>query len=317
MPMPVAAESAKSAEPAKRVAALMRAWSLEATHPTADEIAGLAGTVPAGTRIYVSAVPGHPYQRNVETARWIRTGGFEPVPHLAVRNHDRASLKDFLQRLAGEADVRRVLVIAGDRDQPAGPYGSALDVIVDGILTEHGIAEVGIAGYPDGHPRILPDVLERALADKIPAAQLQGLGVHIVTQFCFEPERIVAWLRRLRAGGVAVPVRIGMAGPASITALLRYARRCGVAASMRILARQADAVHRLMGDTTPDIILRSLAEASGAPGGSTIGEVAPHFFSFGGLAATVRFANAVAAGRVDLGSSATGFRVLLPRGDAA
>ena len=128
--------------------------------------------------------------------------------------------------------MRRLLVIGGDVDA-AGPYPDALSVIQKGHLREAGIEEIGIGAYPEGHPRIPAGRLEAALDEKIAAATAQGLGVHIVSQFSFSPERILAWLRQLRACGIDQPVKVGMAGPTSVPALLRYAQRCGVAASLR------------------------------------------------------------------------------------
>ena len=166
--------------------------------------------------------------------------GFEPVPHLAVRAFaDVTEIDRFLARLAAEAGVRQVLVIAGDRDPPAGSLRGALDVIDSGLLQRHGIREVGIAGYPEGHPRIPGHELDRALADKIAAAETTGLALHIVTQFCFDADAIIGWIRRLRDFGHDTPVRIGLAGPTSLPTLMRYAGRCGVAASLQGLARHA------------------------------------------------------------------------------
>ena len=158
----------------------------------------------------------------------LRRAGLEPVVHIAARRlSDAESLDDLLKRLNGEAGVRRLLVIGGDVDK-AGPFADALAVIQKGRLAERGMTEIGIGAYPEGHPHIPPGRLEASLDEKIAAAAAQGLAVHIVSQFSFSPERIVAWLRQLRACGIGRPVKIGMAGPTSVTALVRFARRCGV-----------------------------------------------------------------------------------------
>ena len=233
----------------------------------------------------------------IEPARRLRAAGFEPVPHIAVRHTPTAdALDELIARLAAEAGVRRILVIAGDRDRPAGPFGSTIELIESGLLQRHGIAEIGVAGYPDGHPRLSADALDRALAAKVEAAGQTGLRLHIVTQFCFDAEPILRWLARLRDTGIEHPVRIGLAGPTTLTTLLRYARRCGVSASAQGLTRHAGLLKHLVGTTAPDGIIRTLAEA--APG--RIGEVALHFFSFGGAAATARWAQAAADGRITL-----------------
>src|SRR5207302_9456446 len=108
-------------DPVGAIAEFTRGFSLEATRPSAEEVAALAEIAPAGRRVYVSAVPTRPAQDILDAALRLRAAGFEPVPHLAVRNFAGArALDDFLARVTGEAGVGRVLVIAGDRDQPAG-----------------------------------------------------------------------------------------------------------------------------------------------------------------------------------------------------
>jgi methylenetetrahydrofolate reductase (NADPH) len=301
---------ADRADPIAAIAGFVRGFSLEATRPSADEVAALAGIVPAGTRVYVTAVPRRPAGEAIEAAIRLHGAGFEPVPHLAVRNFATAGeLDEFLARMSGEAAVRRLLVIAGDRDQPAGDFHSSVEVIDSGALQRHGIVEIGIAGYPDGHPRIPQLDLDRALADKLRAAETTGTAVHVVTQFCFDAQAIVAWLVRLRDFGIEHPVRIGLAGPTNLATLLRYAQRCGVRASAQGLARQAGLVRQLFAMSAPDALVRALAQASAE---RHLGEIVPHFFSFGGLAPTARWAEAVAQGRIAL-EGGEGFRVEPPR----
>jgi methylenetetrahydrofolate reductase (NADPH) len=292
--------------PIEAIAEFARGFSLEATRPSATEVAELADIAPAGTRIYVSAVPTRSPFEAIEAAVLLHKAGFEPVPHLAVRNFASTDeLDTFLARATGEAGVRRVLVIAGDRDRPAGPYRSAIEVIDGGALRRHGITEVGIAGYPDGHPRISQQDLDRALADKINAAETTGMAVHVVTQFSFDAAATVKWITRLRDFGIEHRVRVGLAGPTSLSTLLRYAQRCGVRASAQGLARQAGLVRQLFAMSTPDALVRALALTQ-------LGQIKPHYFSFGGLARTARWAHAVAASRIAI-EAGDGFRVEPPR----
>ena len=115
------------------------------------------------------------------------------------------------------------------------------------------------------------------------------MRVHIVSQFSFSPEHILDWLRQLRACGISKPVKVGMAGPTSVPALFRYAKRCGVAASLRGLASGAAA--SLVGHVGPDRIIAALCAAEG------LGDAAPHYFSFGGAVETARYACEAAHGR--------------------
>jgi methylenetetrahydrofolate reductase (NADPH) len=259
-----------------------RTFSIEATRPNASEIAALAELMPGGTPVYFSAVPTITPQELIAAAALLRKSGLEPVVHIAARRIRAATdLQNLLAGLRGEADVRRLLVIGGDVDI-AGPYPDALAVIQKGRLRETGIEEIGIGAYPEGHSRIPAGRLEAALDEKIAAAAAHGLGVHIVSQFSFSPESILGWLKKLRACGITKPVKVGMAGPTSMPALLRYARRCGVNASLRGLMSGAAA--GLIGNVGPDRIVEKLALAS------DLGDAAPHYFSFGGAVETARYA---------------------------
>jgi len=276
----------------QRITALLQGFSVEATRPTDADIAALHG-MPSGTRIYISAVPGRAAEEIIDAAIRLRAAGFDPVPHVAVRNfQSTGALDEFLARLNGEANVQRLLAIAGDRDAH-GPFRSAIDAIDSGSFRRRGMRAIGIAGYPQGHPRISDEVLMRAMSEKIAAAEATGLAVDIVTQFCFDARAIVDYAAKLRAVGLEQPIRVGLAGPANIGTLLRYASRCGVRASAQALVRRAGLIRGAFSQASPDEIIRALADA--APEGVSV-----HFFSFGGLAATARWTRAVANGNVSL-----------------
>jgi methylenetetrahydrofolate reductase (NADPH) len=286
-----------------RIAGFMQNFAVEATRPSDADIAALA-VLPRGTRVYISAVPHRPAEESISAAIRLRAAGLEPVPHVAVRNFASVeALDDFLARLNGEAEVRRALVIAGDRGEH-GPFRCAADAIDSGLFRRRGFRTLGIAGYPEGHPKIGNDALFKALAEKIAAAEATGLAIEIVTQFCFDARAILDYVARLRAFGFEQPLRIGLVGPTSLAALLRYAARCGVRASAQALARRSGMLRQMFALTVPDDLIRALAEA--APS-----RVSAHFFSFGGLPATARWAQAVADGRIAL-QGAGGFTVAPP-----
>jgi methylenetetrahydrofolate reductase (NADPH) len=292
---------------ARDVIGFVGATSFETTRLLAADLAALKDL--RGASIYVSAIPGRPAEEQIAVAAALRAHGVEPIPHIAVREFASAqALGAHLARLVEQASVGRALVIAGDRAEPAGPFRAAIELIESGLLQDCGILDIGIAGYPDGHPRIAPLDLDRALAAKIEAASQTGLRIHIVTQFSFAAEPILGWLARLRDLGIDHPVRIGFAGPTTLTGLLRFARICGVKTSALALARNVGLAKSMFALTTPDRLIRPVAEACA---NGRLAEVTPHLYSFGGLAATIRWATAVAAGRIELDRSG-GFSVTPP-----
>jgi methylenetetrahydrofolate reductase (NADPH) len=286
-----------------RIADFVGEASFEVTRLASGDLDALRA-LPERPRVYVSAVLTRPVQQQLDVVSALAAAGFEPVPHLAVRSFASGGALDaHLARLA-DMGVRRLLVIGGDRAMPAGPFHAAIEVIESGLLQAHGIVEIGIAGYPDGHPRLTTEDLDRALAAKLETAAQTGLDVHVVTQWGFSACSIITWIQRLRDLGVEQSVRIGLAGPVTLAGLIRYARICGVSASVQGLARDAGLARQLFGMMTPDHVLRPLAEAS------DLGDVAPHIFSFGGLAAAARWARGAAAGHITLDTE--GFSVEPP-----
>src|SRR5204863_1650851 len=134
----------------------------------------------------------------------------------------REELREVLKRAAGEHGMHRVLLIGGDEARPKGPYADSLQLLEEGVLAECGIREIGVAGYPEGHPRIPPNALDAAFAKKLALAKKQGLGVYVVTQFAFAPNRVVEFCSGLARSAPEVPVYVGVAGPTDPVALARY-----------------------------------------------------------------------------------------------
>ena len=146
-----------------RLAALLSSASVEISS-RGHQVAELREHFAAGTDVTITFLPGDNYRHNVETAAALRRAGFNPVPHIAAREMaSREALDDFLARARGEADVSRILLIAGDVATTRGPFKSTRDVCASGLIEAHGIASVSVAGHPEGHPFLeLPDAHERA-----------------------------------------------------------------------------------------------------------------------------------------------------------
>lgn len=297
MPATQTASPNDASSKAQRIAAFLNDVSFEAVMPSAAELHEAAAVLPTGTSIYLTDLPSRPADKLIQIATGIFMRGLKPIPHVAARNAaSGAALGDLLSRVASAAGVRQIMLIGGDRDTSAGPFANALDVIRSGVLEKSGITEIGLAAYPEGHPTIAEDALRALLREKIAAASRAGLKAHIVTQFSFDAGPVETWLRGLRADGISNHVRIGMAGPASIAALLRFAQRCGVRASARGFARHASAIGKLFTRATPADMLNDLA---GAAASNDLGDIAAHFYSFGGLAAAAKWVRDAKSGTLD------------------
>lgn len=297
------AGAAPLADLGSRIAALAKGYSLEVSSRSARDLDACLTHLDKGSDVYINFIAGDDLGAKVRCAAALRANGFRPVPHIGARHlKSAAELDDLLARLAGQAGVDRALLIAGDASAPAGPFDSSVAVLASGLLPKHGFRAAGFAGYPEGHPQISEAALKRALAEKLTLAAEQGIEPFIVTQFCFDPAAVIAWLAALRRdgaplGGVAAPVRIGLAGPANVATLVRFAIRCGVTNSIRALTTRADRFLRLISDSAPDGLVRGIAESAPMQGIDGL-----HYFPFGGVAKTARWANALKRGRFRVAS---------------
>jgi methylenetetrahydrofolate reductase (NADPH) len=297
VPAPVTA----LAEEKNAIVAFLTGASLELSSRDPAEIDACAGLLEPGSSVYISLPPGQTYHGTVALASRLARAGLRPVPHVAARRiADREALDDYLARAAGEAAVDSALVIAGDSDHASGPFDSSLALLETGLFQRHGILRVAVAGYPEGHQRIPPSALEDALAAKKALAHRAGLELSVVTQFCFEADSILSWAAKMRGHGL--PVRVGLAGPASLPRLLRFAALCGVGNSVRALKARPRALTRLMVEAGPETVLRDLARRPESP------IAGAHFFCFGGLVRTARWLRAIRDGRFELAEDG-GFRV--------
>jgi methylenetetrahydrofolate reductase (NADPH) len=276
------------------VARMLRGYSIEVNSNDPKVVDAALARLDPGTEVFLTWIPGaNPMYLIVPAAR-LRRAGLVPVPHIGARHIESTDqLERLAASLAGDAGVDRILVIGGDRATPAGPYDSSLSVMQSEVFQKLGIVRMAIAGFPEGNPNISDGALDQALNAKLNFARAAGLQIAIVTQFCFEAAPIVEWLRRIRAQGINVPVRVGLAGPAGLLTLGRYAVRCGIGNSLRVLTEKPSFA-KLLVDKGPEPIIRGVANGAGAENAAHLpfGIAGLHFFVFGGFNKTVDWINA-------------------------
>ncbi|KRE82014.1 methylenetetrahydrofolate reductase [Arthrobacter sp. Soil763] len=280
--------------PAKNRAAsleLIQDFSLEMTGKDVPALIEAKDHIPPGTRINVTFLGNEDLEMRVAAAKAVRELGFDPVPHISARRlKSSGQLEEFLGRLQEVDASEHIFAVGGDPATPEGPYEDSLSVIQSGILQRYGVRDVGIGGYPEGHPDIAKDVLWAALQDKTAALAEQDLGAVILTQFAFDTDPVADWIDAVRASGINSPIRVGTPGPAGIKRLLGFARRFGVGANAMIVKKYGFSLTNLMGDAGPDRFVDDLAavladHTSGAQP-HIGGRVGLHFYTFGGLLAT-------------------------------
>jgi len=281
---------------AEAAADLVACSSLEMGAERTADARVIARALPVGTRVYVNHLPRLALADSLAALRDLREAGLEPVPHLAARRiGSREEARAFLARAVREAGVAKVLLIGGDDPQPRGPFADGLAVLRDGLLAEAGVREVALPGYPEGHPRVARAELEHALALKLEHAASQGLGAYLVTQFSFAPGRIVQYCTELARKLPSLPIYVGLAGPADPLALLRYAQRCGVSASLRALSGQGMSAVRVVTHSDPGE--QAAAVAHYCASHRVCNVVGMHLFSFGGVARTAAWMRRVIEAR--------------------
>ena len=279
---------------------MMAGFSVEITPREAPTLPPLREVLPAATAVYLTSLSNTPWEQTVAVARSVREAGMRPVPHLAARAvPDRPTLKRMVADVAA-VGVEDLLVLAGSFATPVGEFHEAAQVLDSGFLEEAGIRRVGIVGHPEGHPDVDEEELHRALLAKCRIARTRGFDLHLVTQFAFAPEPIVAWERRIRAAGVDVPIQVGLPGVTTPARLLRFGLRCGVGPSLKVLRQQAGGLLKLASSPVhhPDATLVGLAAARAAEPGCLLRGI--HFFPFGALVPTVAWACDIRDGRFEV-----------------
>jgi len=277
-------------------AELVSGGSLEMGAHRPQDARDIAALLPAGTPVYVNHLPRHRLLDTLPTLAAVRAAGLEPVPHIAARRiRDRAELQTFLARAAGEANVRKALILGGDESDAAGPYADGAALIREGRLADAGLREIGLPGYPEGHPAIPSARLEQAFTEKLGLAAAQGLGRYVVTQFSFAPARVIEYCAGMARSAPDVPIYVGLAGPTNPVALLRFAQRCGVSASLRALRAQGLDAVRLVTHTDPADQLAALAHYCAVHADCNV--VGVHLFTFGGVTAAAGWMNRYIASR--------------------
>ncbi|KAI4169165.1 MAG: hypothetical protein LQ346_008992 [Caloplaca aetnensis] len=152
--------------------------------------------------------------------------GLETCMHLTCTDMETHKVDDAL-RAAHKAGCTNILALRGDppRDKEKwqaveGGFRYALD-LVKYIKAQYGDHfDIGVAGYPEGcDDEQNPDLLMSHLKEKVEAG-----GTFIVTQMFYDVDNFLAWVDKVRANGITVPIVPGIMPIQTHAAFLRRAK---------------------------------------------------------------------------------------------
>ncbi len=277
------------------LAALLKNYSIEVMPRTAKDIRDFHEILPGGTRVYVAHIGTTPIEDMVATAKRLSNDGYVVMPHIPARIiKDKAMLTDWIALYQGEAGVNQALLLAGGFDRGCGEFENSIQLMETGLFDKAGFKYLHVAGHPEGNRDIDPDGttknLDAALSWEQRFSQRSDAEMAIVTQFCFESGPVIEWVNRLKSSGIDIPVHIGIAGPAKLQTMIRFAISCGIGPSIRVLQRRMKDFTKLLLPFEPTEILTDLARHKASNPDFNIASV--HFFPLGGIKTAASWAHA-------------------------
>lgn len=276
-----------------QVEAFLQDYSIEVMPRTASKVENFRDLLPEGTRVYIAHIEGTPIEDMVETAARLADDGFQVMPHFPARIiKDAATLEDWINRYQGEAGVKQALLLAGGVAQPHGEFHSSMQLMETGLFDRAGFTRLHVAGHPEGNKDIDPKGGDQNVMDalrwKASFNERTDAEMALATQFCFEAKPIIEWADSIKAAGVDLPIHIGIAGPAKLQTMIKFAVACGVGPSLKVLQKRAKDVTKLMLPFEPNEVVAELAAHNAANPDFNITNV--HFFPLGGIKTNAQWA---------------------------
>ncbi len=275
------------------VEAFLKGYSIEVMPRTAAKVEDFRALLPQGTRVYIAHIEGTPIEEMVATAKRLAEDGYPVMPHFPARIiQDQAMLADWIARYQGEAGVDQALLLAGGVATPHGDFHSSMQLLETGLFGKAGFKRLHVAGHPEGNKDIDPDGSMKNVGDalvwKQKFSESSDAKMALATQFAFDAKPIIAWADSLKEAGIDIPVHIGIAGPAKLQTLIKFAIACGVGPSLKVLQKRAMDVTKLLLPYEPTDVIAELAAHKAANPDFNIEKV--HFFPLGGIKTNANWA---------------------------
>jgi methylenetetrahydrofolate reductase (NADPH) len=266
-------------------------FSIEVMPTTAEQIDDFRVILPEGTHIYIAHLEGTEIDSMIKTAKRLNEFGFNVVPHFPARlTKNKHLLEDWIKKYS-DVGIDKALILAGSPTLPIGDFKSTMDLLSTGLFDKYEFSRIFCAGHPEGNKDI--DIggsdinLMEAIKWKRDFAERTQIPLALTTQFCFDIEPIKAWEKRLLEENINIPINIGVAGPAKLQTMIKFAILCGVGPSIRVLEKRAKDLTKLILPYSPSQFLSDLFNYKKENLKSNIESV--HFFPLGGIKKTTEF----------------------------
>ena len=242
--------------------------------------------LPKDTLIYIAHIEGTPIEDMLRTAKRLALEGYPIMPHFPARMiKDKLTLLDWIERYKGEAGVEQALLIAGSQSKLCGDFENSIQLMETGLFDKADFTHLHVAGHPEGNREIDKDGtnknVHQAMLWKQKFNSRSNAKIALTTQFSFNAEAIIAWATAIKAAGIDLPINIGIAGPAKLQTLIKFAITCGVGPSLKVLQNRAMDLTKLLLPYEPNGIIQVLAEHKAVNPDMNIANI--HFFPLGGI----------------------------------
>ncbi|WP_157953575.1 methylenetetrahydrofolate reductase [Zobellella maritima] len=262
-------------------------FSMETTAKNAARFLQARPHVPEGAQVKIAFLGNETFEQRLQAVETLHASRVSPMPIISSRRLESLNVLDsYLTQATRTGQIRSIFLVGGDPSSPRGPFIDSMDVINSHILDKADIDTVGIAGYPEGHPRIGDQALWDYLKRKIHALTARGFSVEITTQLSFDVELVMSWIERVRREKIDVPIRVGIPSPSTVNGLLKFAGQCHVGVSMRLLRQYGWKITSLLGTVGPEHFLSTLQD------GLThreLGDVRLHVYPMGELSGVMKW----------------------------
>ena len=269
----------------KNISKLIKNFSIEVMPRTLGKLENIENLWPKKTRVYIAHLEGTTIEDMLVTAKRIKSASFIPMPHFPARIiKDNKVLEDWINRYS-EIGVKEALLLAGGVDRPLGNLSNSMELLSTGLFEKYGFERLHVAGHPEGNKDIDPNGSDinvmNALKWKQDYSKDTEAKISIATQFLFESKPVIDWANKILSNGISLPINVGIAGPAKLQTMIKFAIACGVGPSLRVLERRAKDITKLLFPFEPTSILTELADYKESNPNSNIEGI--HFFPLGGI----------------------------------